>query len=149
VTAFIAERNIREGDEMPSKVIDVERSMWVRYAGASGDFNPIHWDQEFARGAGYPDVFGMGMFAAGVLSGALSGWMGRASVRMFRVRFVGQSWPGEPLTFEGHVVRLYREEGQPQVWADCELTVKNARGETKLTGSATCAVIGEAPESGR
>jgi acyl dehydratase len=140
-----ASKAVRVGDQSEGVVTDeVSRSMFVRYAGASGDFNPIHWDREFARSAGYADVFGMGMFSAGVLAGFLSSWLGRESVRVFRVRFVDQVWAGERLVCRGRVVRLHDETpgaAASHRWADCELTVENQAGKAKIVGWATCAVI--------
>jgi acyl dehydratase len=119
--------------------------MFVRYAGASGDFNPIHWDREFARSAGYDDVFGMGMFAAGVVAGFLSEWLGRESVKRFRCRFVDQTWAGEQLICSGRVTEVVDEvdvEGRSERWAECELRLHNQNGTTKVVGWATCAVQG-------
>src|ERR1700683_1884314 len=97
---FVPAATVRVGDTFQDGVDEVTRAMFVRYAGASGDFNPIHWDREFARGAGYQDVFGMGMLTAGILAGFLSRWLGRESVRRVRFRFVDQVWAGERLV--GH-----------------------------------------------
>jgi acyl dehydratase len=147
VNAFLASAAVMVGDERTAVVVDrVERSMFVQYAGASGDFNPIHWDREFARAAGYDDVFAMGMFAAGILAGFLSGWLGRESVRRFRCRFVDQTWEGEQLICEGRVVRMLDEidaEGQTARWAECELKLHDQAGATKVIAWATCAVRAE------
>jgi acyl dehydratase len=144
MNAFSASVAAVVGDEREALMVDsVERSMFVRYAGASGDFNPIHWDREFARSAGYDDVFAMGMFPAGVLAGFLSGWLGRESVRRFRCRFVDQTWAGEQLICGGRVVRVVDEvdtEGQTMRWAECELRLHNRSGATKLIAWASCAV---------
>ena len=58
--------SLSEGEERHFEVADVNRTHFVRYAGASGDFNPIHHDQTFAEAAGLPTVFGIGMWTAGV-----------------------------------------------------------------------------------
>ena len=147
MNTFSASAAVVVGDERTALVVDsVERSMFVRYAGASGDFNPIHWDREFARAAGYDDVFAMGMFPAGILAGFLSAWLGRESVRRFRCRFVDQTWAGEQLICGGRVVQLIDEvdtEGHRARWAECELTLHDGAGATKLVAWATCAVRGE------
>ena len=67
----------REGASTETMVEKVDRAMFVRYAGASGDFNPIHWNEDFAKSAGYPGVFAQGMFTAGVLGTFLTNWVGR------------------------------------------------------------------------
>src|SRR6266536_2966034 len=78
----------------------------VRYAGASGDFNPIHHDEEFARSAGMPAVFGIGMHSAGLLGQYLARWVGLSNVRRFGVRLTGQVWPGDTLALAGEVERV-------------------------------------------
>jgi len=63
------------GDIGPEVVFeDVQRENFVRYAGASGDFNPVHYDGPYAKAAGYPSVFGQGMFTAGIASRAATNW---------------------------------------------------------------------------
>ena len=59
----------------------ITRTDMVRYQGASGDFNPIHHDEEFAQSAGYPSVFSVGMLQAGILAGFATDWLGAANVR--------------------------------------------------------------------
>jgi acyl dehydratase len=114
------------------------RTMIVRYAGASGDFNPIHHDEEFAKAAGYPTVFGHGMLTAGILSRYVTDLAGVGSVRLFRVRFATQVWPGDSLTCAGTVAKKYREGDEDRV--DLELTVVNQKGEAAVQGFATVAV---------
>ncbi|CPZ63375.1 MaoC-like dehydratase [Mycobacteroides abscessus] len=100
------------GDEMPSSQFGpLTRSHIVRYAGSGGDFNPIHHDEEFARAAGMPGVFGMGLLHGGVLAQRLTAWVGLANIRSFRIRFTGQVWPGDLLSFGGRVPACARPEG--------------------------------------
>jgi acyl dehydratase len=126
---------IEEGIEHTQVMIErVDRAMFVRYAGASGDFNPIHWNEEFAKSAGYPGVFAQGMFTAGVLATFLTNWAGESSVRRFRTRFVGQVWPGEQITCKARVTRVAGGT------AEIALEVVNADGERKIDGDATIVV---------
>lgn len=82
----------------------LERVDIVRYAGASGDFNPIHTDEGYARATGAPTVFAMGMLPAGYLAHALSDWFGGPQhVRRFKVRFTTRVWPGDELVCGGRV----------------------------------------------
>ncbi len=130
---------LTSGSEHSAVVIDkVDRAMFVRYAGASGDFNPIHWNEEFAKSAGYPTVFAQGMFTAGVLATFLTSWVGEDCVRRYRTRFVGQVWPGETITCSARVTKVYDHEGERR--ADCELSVTNEKGERKIDGDATIVV---------
>jgi acyl dehydratase len=88
------------------RVGPLTRTDFVRYAGAGGDFNPIHHDETFARGAGYPSVFGHGLLTAGILGGCAAAWLGRRNLRRFDVRYVGQVWPGDTLVITGEVLRF-------------------------------------------
>jgi len=82
---------------------DLERQDFVRYAGASGDFNPIHYDEPYATEAGHPSVFGQGMFSAGVASGMIRRWLGLRGLESFRARFTDRVFPGESLSVRGVV----------------------------------------------
>jgi acyl dehydratase len=78
--------DVREGDELPPFAVNnVTRTDLVRYAGASGDFNPIHHDQTFAEKAGLPTVFAHGMLTAGFLSKCVTDYVGRQNLRRFRI----------------------------------------------------------------
>lgn len=63
------------GDELFRTTVTVDRARLVRYAGASGDFNPIHWNERFAREVGLPGVIAHGMLTMGCASAALEGWV--------------------------------------------------------------------------
>src|SRR6516225_516723 len=76
----------------------VTRTDFVRYAGAGGDFNPLHHDDEYAKGLGLPSVFGMGMWTAGLLASFVSDRVGLPNLRAFDVRFRSPVWPGDQLT---------------------------------------------------
>jgi acyl dehydratase len=75
----------------------ITRTQIVRFAGAAGDFNPIHHDEEFARAAGQPSVFAMGQLTAAILADAVAGWFGDEHVTGFGVRFRDKVWPGDRL----------------------------------------------------
>lgn len=78
----------------------------VRFAGAGGDFNPLHHDPEFAARAGFPKVIAHGQLTAGLLGGWVSDWLGVEHLRSFEVRFVGPVLVGETLTLSGAVTEL-------------------------------------------
>jgi len=123
---------MKTGDTQEKVMIEkVEKAMFVRYAGASGDFNPIHWSEDFAKSAGYPTVFAQGMFTAGVLATFLTDWVGEENVKRFRTRFVGQVWPDEQITCKAEVTSV--GEGS----AEISLLVTNEKGEKKIDGDAT------------
>ncbi|MDT7709399.1 MAG: hypothetical protein QOG20_5006 [Pseudonocardiales bacterium] len=80
--------------------------MFVRYSGASGDLNPMHYDDAMARSAGYPSVFSQGMHVAALLAGYAVEWLGAENVRRFAVRFADQVYPGDVLTCSGVVTAV-------------------------------------------
>ncbi len=108
------------------------RTDLVMYAGASGDFNPMHHDEVAAQGAGLPSVFGHGMFTAGLLATAITNFVGIGALRRYQVRFTRQTWPGEVLT-TSVVVKELRPEAH-EVVLECAVT--NQDGEPKITGEA-------------
>jgi len=108
------------------------------YAGASGDFNPMHHDEVKAKAAGLPSVFGHGMFSAGLLGRAITDYVGIGTLRRYRVRFVKQTWPGEVFVTRVTVKAKRKEDGDNLVDLDCALT--NADGEVKVEGEATAAL---------
>ena len=127
-----------EGDEWPVWVVkDLDRMHFVRYAGATGDFNPIHTDDTFAQRVGYPSVFGHGMLTAGFLSTYLTGYVGLGNVRRYGFRMHRQIWPGDSLSFQGTVRRKYEEAGEGRI--DLEFSVTNQDGATILSATATAA----------
>ena len=116
------------------------RTDLVRYAGASGDFNPMHHDEVKATGAGQPSVFGHGMLSMGFLATAITSYVGVGNVAEFSVRFAKQTWPGEELVTQVTVTGKREENGTTLVDLDVRLT--NAEGEEKVLGNAS-AWIGE------
>lgn len=75
----------------------VTRTQIVRFAGAAGDFNPMHHDEPFAVAAGQPSVFAMGQLTAAILGGAVAEWFGLSNVTAYGVRFKDKVWPGDAL----------------------------------------------------
>src|ERR1043166_8610996 len=87
--------DVSEGDEAPVIQKELTRTDLVMYAGASGDFNPMHHDEVKAKEAGLPSVFGHGMFSAGLLATALTHYVGVGTLTRYKVRFAKPRWPGE------------------------------------------------------
>ena len=80
------------------------RDDFVRYANASGDDNPIHQDEDYARAHGAPTVFAMGMLNAGYLAHAVSDWFGGPHhIRRYKTRFTTRVWPGDELVCTGKI----------------------------------------------
>jgi acyl dehydratase len=110
------------------------RQMFVRYSGASGDLNPMHYDDQLAQSAGYPSVFAQGMFSAALLAGYATDWLGAGSVRRFGVRFREQVWPGDVLTCSGTVTAVSAESDADRV--SVALTASRQTGGVAIAGSA-------------
>ena len=110
--------DVREGQELPPVVVEhLTRTDLVRYAGASGDLNPIHHDEEFAKMAGNPTVFGHGMLTAGFVARCLTDFVGIDGLRRYKVRFATRVWPGDTITCTGLVTRKYQEGDEVRVVA--------------------------------
>jgi len=119
------------GDAGPAISHPLTRTDLVMYAGASGDFNPMHHDEVAAQQAGLPSVFGHGMFTAGLLATAVTDYVGIGTLKSYRVRFTKQTWPGEVLTT---AVTVREKRAGNEVVLDC--SVVNEQGETKIQGEA-------------
>jgi acyl dehydratase len=130
--------DVAEGDEAPVFSHTLTRTDLVQYAGASGDFNPMHTDEVSAQASGLPSVFGHGMFTAGILATAITDYVGVGNLRNYKVRFTKQTWPGEVLTTHVTVAKRYAEGHEQRV--DLECSVTNEVGESKLTGVAVAAL---------
>jgi acyl dehydratase len=82
----------------------VTRTQIVRFAGAAGDFNPMHHDEPFALAAGQPSVFAMGQLTAAIVADAIATWFGAASVASYGVRFQDKVWPEDRLVLRAERV---------------------------------------------
>lgn len=120
------------GTSMPTfRVPDISRRQIVRYLGASGDFNPLHYDREFACRGGHDDVVVPGMYVAGIASAALTEWVSVELIRQFRTRFVSVVYPGTDLTVTGTVTGVDEE-----LMTTLEFAVEGMDGPI-VTGEAT------------
>lgn len=91
--------DLRVGDKRTERLVeDLTRTQIVQYAGASGDFNPVHTDEVFAREvAGYPTIFAHGMLTMGMTGRMLTDYVGDGRLTKFGARFTSQVWPGDTL----------------------------------------------------
>jgi acyl dehydratase len=98
---------VQVGDALPEVAETIERLDLIRYAGASGDFNPIHWSDEIARAVGLPGVIAHGMYSMAVAARMVSGWAGDpAAIKRLKVRFSAMIEPGQTLTANGEVAEV-------------------------------------------
>jgi len=109
------------GSQLQLDVGPLSRTDIVRFAGASGDFNPNHHDEIFAIRSGFDKVFAMGPLSVGYLSRMLNHNLGPTSFRKFQVRFVSQAWPGDILTCKATVTKQYKESGEKLIEMDTEV----------------------------
>lgn len=135
----LSAEDVSTGDPLPALVVaSITRTDLVRYAGASGDMNPIHHDEEFARAAGNPTVFGHGMLTAGLLARCVTDFVGPDNLRRYRVRFATRVWPGDTITCSGRVTHVHDEAGERRI--EGEVTAVNQKGEVAVTGTFAAAL---------
>jgi acyl dehydratase len=133
----VSAASLKVGDSRELELVDdLTRTQIVMYAGASGDYNPLHSDEKFAREvAGYPGIFAHGMLTMGMTGRIVTDWFDVARVTKYGVRFVRQVWPGDTLTATATVDALREEDGAH--FADVSITTVTQDGTTVLTGTAT------------
>lgn len=131
---------LKVGDTHAEVVVeDLKRTQIVQYAGASGDYNPLHTDEVFTtQVAGYPSVFAHGMLTMGMTGRMLTNFVGDGRLTKFGVRFTAQVWPGDDLTATATVTDVREEDGVPLV--DLDVETVNQDGAKVLTGQATARV---------
>jgi acyl dehydratase len=116
------------------RTLEVTRNAIVRYQGASGDFNPVHHDDEVARATGYPGAFTVGMLPAAVLGTLVREWRPDGHLRDISVRFLSQTWPGDVLQFAA-TLEAIAEEG-PDRLVTLGLSCVRQTGDAALSGRA-------------
>ena len=130
--------DVNEGDEAPVVSHELTRTDLVMYAGASGDFNPMHHDEIAAQKAGLPSVFGHGMFSAGLLATAITNYVGIGNLASYRMRFTKQTWPGEMLST---TIAVVEKRPGNEIVLECALV--NQDGEAKLQAEAVAVLPGD------
>ena len=131
--------DVKVGDELPPLVKGpIQQIQLTRYAGASGDFNPIHQDDEFAKAAGMGGVFAHGMLSMGFVGQVVTDWAGAGQVRKLGVRFAGLVRLKDTVTCRGRVVAKSSTDDVHLV--DLEVWAENQKGDKVVTGKATVAL---------
>mgnify|MGYP006265550071 FL=1 len=104
----LSARNLKAGDTYTECLVeDLSRTQIVMYAGASGDYNPVHTDEKFTKEiAGYPSVFAHGMLTMGMTGRMLTNYVGDGRLTKYGVRFTSQVWPGDTLNSTATVVDI-------------------------------------------
>ena len=132
--------NLKAGDTHKERLVDdLTRTQIVQYAGASGDYNPVHTDEVFAtKVAGFPSVFAHGMLTMGMTGKMLTNYVGDGRLTKFGVRFTRQVFPGDTLDAKATVKEIGKEGGQYFVVLDVETV--NQNGEIVVSGYAAARV---------
>ncbi|MBQ28206.1 MAG: MaoC/PaaZ C-terminal domain-containing protein [Actinomycetota bacterium] len=128
---------IKVGDSYSELIVeDLTRTQIVQYAGASGDYNPVHSDEKFVTEvAGYPTVFAHGMLTMGMTGRMVTNYVGDGRLTYYGVRFVNQVWPGDTLTARAEIAGIREENGETLV--DLTISTTNQDENFVLTGNAT------------
>ena len=128
---------VKVGDSHTEVVFEnLTRTQIVMYAGASGDYNPVHTENEFVtKVAGYPGVFAHGMLSMGLTGKMLTNYVGDGTLTKYGVRFVKQVWPGDTLTATATVSAIREEGGQHYV--DLDVVTTNQPGAPVISGTAS------------
>ena len=131
--------SVRAGDVLPELVLPaIDRALLCRFAGASGDLNPIHIDIDSARRAGMPDVLAHGMLGMAWLGRLLTEWRPQSRLRSFSVRFMALTHLGNQPVLRGQVVELLEVDGRPLARVAVEML--NQYGQLKIQGEALVAL---------
>ena len=133
-------KDLHVGDTYSECLVeDLKRTQIVQYAGASGDYNPLHTDEIFTtKVAGYPSVFAHGMLTMGMTGRMLTDYVGDGRLTKFGVRFTNQVWPGDTLDATATVEAIRQEAGQNFV--DLKLSTTNQDGKEVVSVSATARI---------
>ena len=121
------------GDTLPGVEKDpVTKTQLVRYAGASGDFNPLHTDDAVAQKAGLKGVIAQGPLIMGFVGQAITRWVPKRHLKRFQVRFKGMTFPGDTISVSATVAEKVAEGESLRIL--CHTEAKDQKGEIKLTG---------------
>lgn len=141
MTARVRFEDVAVGDRVPARSKTVRREEVKAYADASGDQNPLHQDDAFARSVGFPGIIAHGMFSMAHVTTTLTEWLGDpAGLRRIRVQFRAVVFMEETLTASGEIVALDEAERRAtlSVWAEVERegsrvrVIKNSEAEVQL-----------------
>lgn len=137
VAAKVFYEDVETGTELPSLVNKpVKHTNLVKYAGASGDFNPLHTDPQVGVAVGVGGPIAHGMLIMGFLGHFVSDYLGGpGALKRLGVRFVGMTRHDDVITCSGTVTRKYEQDGQHFI--EASIAAKDQKGDTKAAGSFT------------
>ena len=131
---------LKVGDVHTARLVDdLSRTQIVQYAGASGDYNPLHTDEVFTtQVAGYPSVFAHGMLTMGMTGKMLTDYVGDTRLTKYGVRFTSQVWPGDALDSKATVKSITERDGA--TFVELEVSTTNQKGVEVVNGYAEARV---------
>ena len=137
---MLKEKDINIGDVHTATLVeDLKRTQIVQYAGASGDYNPLHTDEIFTtKIAGYPSVFAHGMLSMGLTGTMLTNYVGDGALKKYGVRFTNQVWPGDTLKSTTTITAIRDQDGERVI--DLEIVTTNQNDVAVVTGNATAKI---------
>ena len=131
--------DVQVGDTIPKLVKSpVSHLQLVRYAGASGDFNPLHTDPKIGELIGVGGIIAHGMLIMGFVGQFLSDYVGPTTLRKFNVRFKGMTHIDDVITCTGTITEKYETDGEARIAGKVQATDQN--GEVKVAGTFVAAL---------
>ena len=131
--------DVAVGSEITPLVKQPTTRQLVMWAGAAGDYNPIHYDKDFAQSKGLPGVIVHGQLTACFLGQLMTDWIGEQGiVKRLSGNYRSMNFPGETLSCRGKVTKKYIEDGEHCL--ECNLWVENTKGEKTVSGRAIVVV---------
>jgi acyl dehydratase len=129
-------QDVRKGDEVTPLVKEPTPRQLVMWAGAVGDYMPIHYDRDYARSRGLEGIIVHGQLVGAFLGQLMTDWVGEGgTLRKLSCSYKGMNYPGEAVTLRGKVLRKYVRGGGHFV--DCSIWAENPKGEKTASGAAT------------
>ena len=129
-------QDVRKGDDVAPLVKEPTTRQLVMWAGAVGDYMPIHYDQDYARSRGLDGIIVHGQLIGAFLGQLMTDWVGAEGwLRKLSCSYKGMNYPGEAVTLRGKVTGKYIKKGEHFV--ECSLWAENPKGEKTASGAAT------------
>lgn len=127
--------DVEEGSDITTLVKKPSKRQLVKWAGASGDFNELHYDKDFATSLGFPSVIVHGRLKAAFLGQLMTDWIGnKGKLKKLSCSYRGNDLPGDNIVCKGKVTKKYVQDSEHVV--ECEIWTENDKGEKTTPGTA-------------
>ena len=128
--------DVEVGMELPTLTKKPTTTQLVMWAGASGDYNPLHFDKDFAQKLGFKTVLVHGRLKAAFLGQLMTDWIGdEGFLKKLTCQYRGNDFPGDDIIVKGKVTNKYIKDSEHYV--ECEIWTENPQGERTTPGTAT------------